>query len=68
MTQYGGHHFVGTTNMGTGEHAVVDINSKLIGTENIYCAGTSVLPRAGKASPTLTAMALAERLGEHLSR
>ena len=65
---YGGHHFVGTTNMGTGEHAVVDTDAKLIGTENVYCAGTSVMPRAGKASPTLTAVALAERLGQYLRR
>ena len=65
---YGSHHFVGTTNMGTGEHAVVDTDAKLIGTENVYCAGTGVMPRAGKASPTLTAVALAERLGEYLRR
>jgi glucose dehydrogenase len=63
---YGGHHFAGTLNMGTGENAVCDINAKVIGTENLYIAGTGLIPRSGGEGPTLTAVALAERLGTYL--
>jgi choline dehydrogenase-like flavoprotein len=64
---YGGHHFAGTLNMGGGIKAVCDENARLIGTDNVYVAGTSLIPRAGGEGPTLTAVALAERLGNHLS-
>lgn len=64
---YGGHHFVGTTNCSPGPDGVVDKNMKLIGTSNVYIAGASVIPRAGGVAPTLTLVALAERLGQHLS-
>lgn len=65
---YGGHHFAGTLNMGTGPNAVCDEFAKVIGTENVYVAGTSLIPRAGGEGPTLTAVALAERLGHHLTK
>jgi choline dehydrogenase-like flavoprotein len=65
-TGYGGHHFCGTTNCSNGPFSVVDINMQLIGTDNVYVSGSSVIPRAGGVAPTLTLVALAERLGSHL--
>jgi choline dehydrogenase-like flavoprotein len=63
---YGGHHFVGTTNWSRGEHNMLDDDFRLGGTDNVYIAGASVIPRAGGVAPTLTLVALAEKLGEHL--
>jgi hypothetical protein len=59
---YGGFHLSGTTPIGR----VVDENCKVIGTQNIYVAGTSVIPRAGGSGPSLTAVALSLRLGNLL--
>ncbi len=64
---YGGHHFCGTVNMSDSDQSVLDIDCKLIGSENVYCAGAAVIPRAGGVAPTLTVVALAERLGSYLS-
>lgn len=58
---WGGHH-MGTTMMGK----VVDKDCKLIGSNNIYVAGSSVFPTSGHAPPTLTIVALAIRLAEHI--
>jgi choline dehydrogenase-like flavoprotein len=60
----GGYHFSGTTAMGL----VVDTDSKLIGYDNVYVAGTSVVPRAGGSGPTLTAVALGIKLADHLNK
>ena len=45
---------------------VVDTDLKVFGAKRLYCCGSSVFPRSGFANPTMTAMALAVRLGEHL--
>lgn len=63
---YGGHHFCGTTNCSDSPGSVVDTDMRLIGTENVFIAGASVIPRAGGVAPTLTLVALAERLGSYL--
>ena len=62
------HHHMGTTRMHAdpGE-GVVDPDLRLHGTENLYVAGSSVFPTGGWANPTLTAIALAERLADHLA-
>lgn len=63
---YGSHH-IGTTRMSTNQdYAVVDKNCKVLGTDNLYCAGSSVFATGGHAAPTLTITALAIRLAEHL--
>jgi choline dehydrogenase-like flavoprotein len=45
---------------------VVDANSRVHGTTNLFAAGSSVFPTSGSANPTLTIIALALRLAEHL--
>jgi choline dehydrogenase-like flavoprotein len=46
----------------------VDENGRVHGTSNLYITGSSVFPTGGYANPTLTIVALAARLGDHLKR
>jgi choline dehydrogenase-like flavoprotein len=63
-----GAHHIGTTRMATSpDQGVVDENCKVHGVENLYLAGSSIFPTGGHANPTLTIVALALRLGEHLA-
>jgi choline dehydrogenase-like flavoprotein len=63
---YGGHH-LGTARMGTDRiTSVVDPNCRVHGIRNLYIAGGAVFPTSSQANPTLTIVALALRLGEHL--
>ena len=63
------HHHAGTTRMhADARFGVVDPDSRVHGIDNLYVAGGSVFPTAGFANPTLTIVALALRLGEHLRR
>ncbi|MEA3121376.1 MAG: hypothetical protein QOH33_931, partial [Paraburkholderia sp.] len=64
---YNSHHLSGTMNCSDGPHGVVDRDMRVIGTRNVYVAGSSVMPRAGGHGPTLTIVALAVRLGGHLA-
>jgi choline dehydrogenase-like flavoprotein len=45
---------------------VVDMDLKVHGLKNLYCAGASVFPSSGAADPTLTLFALNCRLADHL--
>lgn len=45
---------------------VVDPDGRVFGLENLYLAGACVFPTSGTANPTLTVVALALRLGDHL--
>ncbi|MCX7070805.1 MAG: GMC family oxidoreductase [Gammaproteobacteria bacterium] len=66
---YGGYHHIGTTRMS--EHArsgVVDPDGRVHGVQNLYVAGSSVFPTSGWANPTLTILALAHRLADHLEQ
>jgi len=65
----GNYHHLGTTRMATDERCgVVDQNCRIHEVENLYVAGSSVFPSAGFANPTLTIVALAIRLADHLKR
>ncbi|MGO9684473.1 MAG: GMC oxidoreductase [Beijerinckiaceae bacterium] len=53
--------------MGADAHTgVVDTNGEVWGTHGLFVAGTAIFPTSGFANPTLTAVALAFRLAEHL--
>ena len=63
----GGHH-IGTTRMAAdAAHGVVDANCKVHGVDNLYVASSSVFPTSSYANPTLTIVAMALRLADHLS-
>ena len=47
--------------------SVVDRECRVHGIHNLYLAGSSVFPASGYANPTLTIVALALRLGDHLA-
>ncbi|MBB4070369.1 choline dehydrogenase-like flavoprotein [Salinibacter ruber] len=64
---WGVRHYMGTTRMGsTPQSGVCDVNGKVYGTDNLYVAGSSTFPTTGGAPPTLTIVALALRLADHL--
>jgi choline dehydrogenase-like flavoprotein len=48
------------------DEGVVDKNCRVFGVENLYVAGSSVFPTGGFSNPTMTIVALAKRLGEHV--
>lgn len=61
-----GHH-MGTTRMHPDpRRGVVDVNCRVHGVSNLFVAGSSVFPTAGAGTPTITIVALAARLAEHL--
>ena len=61
-------HHMGTTRMGDDPStSVVDRTCRVHGLTNLYVAGSSVFPTAGYANPTLTIVALALRLADHLA-
>ena len=65
----GGRHHMGTTRMHADpKRGVVDANCRVHGMANLSVAGSSVFPTSGSANPTLTLIALALRLAEHLTR
>jgi choline dehydrogenase-like flavoprotein len=60
-------HHIGTTRMSDDPRTgVVDSDGKVHGVGNLFIAGSSVFPTSGYANPTLTIVALAIRLAEHL--
>lgn len=61
-------HQMGTTRMAADpKFGVVDADCRVHGVKNLYIAGSSVFPTGGGANPTVTVVALALRLGEHLA-
>ena len=60
---------MGTTRMAANEQeGVVDRDSKVFGVDNLYIVKSSVFTTSGAANPTLSIVALALRLAEHLSQ
>ncbi|HYJ39430.1 MAG TPA: GMC family oxidoreductase [Steroidobacteraceae bacterium] len=60
-------HHIGTTRMADSEQkGVVDADCRVFGVPNLFVAGSSVFPTGGQANPTLTIVALALRLADHL--
>jgi choline dehydrogenase-like flavoprotein len=63
-----GYHHLGGTRMGRDPRtSVVDADCRVHGYSNLYVAGSSVFSTSGWANPTLTIIALALRLADHLS-
>jgi choline dehydrogenase-like flavoprotein len=63
----GGRHHMGTTRMADDpRRGVVDRDARVHGISNLYVAGSSVFPTSGHADPTLSIVALALRLADHL--
>jgi choline dehydrogenase-like flavoprotein len=62
-------HHLGTTRMSDDPTSgVVDQNCLVHGMTNLYVAGSSIFPTGGHVNPTLTIVALAIRLAEHLNQ
>ena len=58
---------MGTTRMHADpRQGVVDADCRVHGVANLFVAGSSVFPTGGSANPTLTIIALALRLADHL--
>lgn len=65
----GDHHHMGTTRMHTDpKQGVVDPNCQVHGLSNLFIAGSSVFPTGGYANPTLTIVAIATRLADHVKK
>jgi choline dehydrogenase-like flavoprotein len=63
----GGYHHMGTTRMADSpDLGVVDANCQVHGVANLYIAGSSVFTTGGASNPTLTIVALALRLADHM--
>lgn len=60
-------HPIGSTRMSDDpKYGVVDANLKVHSMNNLYLASSSVFPTGGYANPTLTVVALACRLADHI--
>lgn len=63
-----GWHHMGTTRMSASPTGgVVDQDGRVHGIGNLYVTGSSIFPTGGYANPTLTIVALALRLADHLA-
>jgi choline dehydrogenase-like flavoprotein len=60
------HQMGGARMAASSDQGVVDADCRVFGTENLYLAGAAVFPSGSFANPTLTAIALALRLADHL--
>ena len=65
----GNFHHLGATRMHPDPaNGVVDADCRVHGVRNLYVAGSSVFPTYGCSNPTLTVVALALRLADHLKK
>ncbi len=64
-----GNHHLGTTRMAVDpRRGVVDAECRVHGISNLFIAGSSLFPTGSTVNPTLTLVALALRLSDHLKR
>lgn len=64
-----GYHQIGGAAMSRdSSDGVVDPDCRVHGLENLWVASSAVFPRSGQANPTLTIVALARRLADHIVR
>ncbi|MGC3939094.1 GMC oxidoreductase [Roseobacter sp. EG26] len=64
----GGYHHMGGTRMAASpETGVVDLNAQVFGSDNLFCAGSSVFPSGGFCNPTFSIVQLSLRLGDYLA-
>ena len=62
-------HVQGTCRMGSDpERSVVDADGRVWGVDRLYVGDASLVPRTLSVNPSLTIMALADRLARHLDR
>jgi choline dehydrogenase-like flavoprotein len=67
--QPAGGHFIGTARMANKpEDGVVNPDCCVFGTRNLFVASSAVFPTSSHANPTLTIVALAVRLADHLKK
>ncbi|MCX7177142.1 MAG: GMC oxidoreductase [Proteobacteria bacterium] len=64
---YDAYHPVGTCRMGSDKEAVVDLELRVGGTQNLYVLSTGLLPSAGTANPTFSMLCLGDRLADKLA-
>lgn len=65
----GGWHHMGTTRMTEDpKTGVVDANCKVHGIDNLYAAGSSCFTTGGAVNPTLSVVAIAIRLSDHIKQ
>ena len=65
----GDQHHMGTTRMSRDpKTGVVDENCKVHGVSNLFISSSAVFPTSGTFNPTLTILALAMRLSEHIKQ
>jgi choline dehydrogenase-like flavoprotein len=63
------HHNMGTTRMHANpRYGVVDANCKVHSVSNLFIASSSVFPTSSYANPTLTIVAMAIRLADHVKQ
>lgn len=63
----GSYHHIGTTRMSSNpQQGVVNEQCQVHGINNLYVTGSSVFPTSGLSNPTLTIIALAIRLADHI--
>ena len=65
---YGGHH-IGTARMGDDPRSsVVDRDCRVHSVDNLFVASAATFPTSSQANPTLTVVAMALRLADHLRK
>jgi choline dehydrogenase-like flavoprotein len=62
----GASHPAGALPMSSAPDGPIDPDCRVRGHHNLYCVSSAVFPLAGSANPTMTVVALARRLADHL--